>query len=350
VIDNRQTFRSQGVSRMLSVSKGLFVFRYVSSQAGLNGPIAIVSALPNSGVEIFSADETGEVTLGGPSDAIVVRAAYDSRILVRAVPSVPDGSTHAHFEFERLAQSAPATPAFMPDARTAVLPASMIRSPAILAHVSRRGDVDFLPEEWICGPQFPMVIEGLQLNWSGRPADVDIMVACTTGGRMPRVQPPVGTGSFAGTRGKALPIIGVSLSLVGANANAYSISVDALFLGSEVQSERGTRLAFSGPSGIEPLVGLRLSVEPAAMAGFSANSTFVRQASQPISIRAPQPLRDHAPREAEAPQVHPYAWPVSHTPPQEARRPDAVSSLSAPSVPKAGKVRVFQASRGSPVS
>jgi hypothetical protein len=67
-------------------------------------------------------------------------------------------------------------------------------------------------------------------------------------------------GQFAGTRGRAAPVVGLQFLLSGALASQYRLQADALFLGALVNSKSGHDLNFCGPTGSEPLVGLRLTV------------------------------------------------------------------------------------------
>jgi hypothetical protein len=70
----------------------------------------------------------------------------------------------------------------------------------------------------------------------------------------------VAVGSFAGTRGRAMPLTGIVLELSGPDASHYQLEVEALFLGSPIKRAVGQRVLLSGPTGREPLVGLRLAL------------------------------------------------------------------------------------------
>ena len=130
----------------------------------------------------------------------------------------------------------------------------------ILAHVARRGDVVVQAGQWICGPQLPMAIEGLELRWKNRPPGVDIVSRATINARGLRTLAEQSIGSFLGTRGRAAPITALTLALVGPASEDFSLACDALFLGLPIISTIGKSCIFSGTAGNEPLVGLRLSV------------------------------------------------------------------------------------------
>jgi hypothetical protein len=260
------------ISRHVNVSKGLFVMRYAASRGGVDAPSARIIAPPGAGVEVYTADTSGSAVLSAVGDACMVRAATDSTVTVEVEARYPGSSTDAHFELERLTQSAiPRARRSAPASRRTPQP---VTSPAILAHVSRQGDMLVEADEWVCGPHSPLVIEGLQLVWPDRPDGVDVMMGCLTSDSARRIASPVPSGAFVGSRGRATQILGLTLSLIGPEADAYEIGADVLFLGSRVVSRSGRSLEFNSPTGHEPLVGLRLSVAASAQVHKSETDTM----------------------------------------------------------------------------
>lgn len=331
--DSRTFDDNASAARYLRVSRGLFVLRYVSSRGGIEAPEVMISPAPGPRVEIIAADSIPHPVLRMPGDAVVIRTEQDASILATVMPVRQGGSRDAQLVFERVSQSsglsAPQVPAAREPWFAPVATAPVVSSPAVLAHVARRGDVTIAPGEWICGPQLPMVIEGLQLSWTNRPQDVDIVIGCTVNARGRRVIAPAPSGVFVGTRGKAAPIVGLSLTLTGSGAAKYRLSAEALFLGSPVQGQEGQTLEFAGPSGLEPLVGLRLAIEAAA-----------RDTQPAPQLRVPQTQEfgGNAPLADFAPKANPIAGPIggAHD------LPDIVPSVSAS---RSGRVRVFRAQR-----
>ena len=57
-----------------------------------------------------------------------------------------------------------------------------------------------------------------------------------------------------------MALTGLMLELSGPDALLYQFSVEALFLGSPVMRVSGERIVLSGPTGREPLVGLRVAL------------------------------------------------------------------------------------------
>jgi hypothetical protein len=101
------------------------------------------------------------------------------------------------------------------------------------------------------------------LEWPEKPMGVDIRYAVqfanghAGSGRM------VPLGTYAGTRGRALPITGVVLEVSG--AEELEFVAEAVFLNTPALRAVGKRVVLSGPTNREPLVGIRIGVERAAV-------------------------------------------------------------------------------------
>lgn len=281
-------------ARTIRVTHGLFVLRYVSSKAGRNAPIVSVATPPGSGVDVIHPGE-GEPRLVSPGDGVVVRATRDAFVNLTVRPCHINGSCDAELVLERVSTTLlQAEPLPAPEDVDRRGPAPSTDDIEILAHVARRGDVVAKPGQWICGPQLPMAIEGLEIRWTNKPRDFDILARATVNARGLRELPAQPIGSFLGTRGKAAPLTALTLTATGAAAADYSLACDALFLGMPVMSVSGPSCALSGATGWEPLVGLRLSVVAAIDQAARRTVGFLRakaaedhQVDAPIAARAP---------------------------------------------------------------
>jgi hypothetical protein len=127
----------------------------------------------------------------------------------------------------------------------------------ILGHVAGIGDVVVAPDEWIAGPTAPSRIEGLSIDWPQQ-SSLQLRYAVKSGTQTGKM---VEAGEFAGTRGRAMPLTGLILELSGVPSDPYQIAADAIFLNSPTMRVIGKRVVLSGPTGREPLVGLRLRLE-----------------------------------------------------------------------------------------
>lgn len=311
------------VTRHQRVSAGLFVLRYSASAGGLRAPAVAVESEPHSGVTILSENNAARTMLHAPGDAVVVHALRDAHIRISVLPRTAASSTDAQLVLERVSCSVPAEAVFE-EKTPVVAPASLATGElSVLAHVSRRGDVTAQAGQWVCGPDAPLAIEGLELVWPDKPEGVDILTAAVINMRGRRVQPPAKIGQFVGTRQKAAPIVGLTLNLTGALAHRYVLQVEALFLGGSLVSRTGVFVELAGDTGFEPLVGLKLSVSEQGARQDAAPAAFHFPTAQTMDSGFAAPA---APSPVSAPAI-------------DSRREETPAST--------GRVRVFRMPRRS---
>ena len=244
---------------MVAIKRGLFLVRYAAAEDEAQPPKVKVSPEPvsNKDIRFLLHPDNSDAVLWQPDTCLVVRAAAPGILSVEVTPAQEGGSTAATVRIEPLSQGA-ATSAQTKSRSSVPHDPGNFR---ILGHVSGMGDVLVDVDEWLAGPSAPSRIEGISIEWPGKPSDLDIHYAVktakqqTTSGRKMRL------GSFAGTRGKAMPIVGLMLEMSGPGASGYQISLEAIFLGSPATRRIGKRVSASGPTGREPLVGLRIGLE-----------------------------------------------------------------------------------------
>jgi hypothetical protein len=280
------------------VGTGLYLLRYVSAPSSENHPVVTVNQHPhNANITLMSEPGGSDMHLEAPGDCIVVRARVPGALSLVISADDPDTPLDAELRLERIvssAQNAAELPRANPSMECA--PASQ-DDVSILAHVSRRGDVVAQPGEWICGPDLPLPIEGLTVQWPDRPAGVELnyTVVSSRANQMRKLAATVG--KFAGTRGKAAPLVAVDLTLAGSAASAYELRAEALFLGAAIVSQSGRRLSFTGPSGREPLVGFRLEIaERRGHAARKAESlkTPKRRYPRKVKVYRPAPAAERS--------------------------------------------------------
>jgi hypothetical protein len=195
---------------------------------------------------------------------------------VEVTPRHQTGSIAANVKVERLIQGEPL------DEPAELAPETFdFTGLRLMGHVAGIGDVLANLNEWIAGPSAPSRIEGIAVEWPNKPPQFDIRYSVKLG--QPQASPSrmMDIGSFAGTRGRAMPLTGVVFELSGAASSDYQVRVEATFLGSPTMRVIGKRVVLSGPSGREPLVGLRMNLE-------LANAEFARDMTP--ATRPPQPL------------------------------------------------------------
>ena len=131
----------------------------------------------------------------------------------------------------------------------------------VLGHIAGVGDVRVNANEWLAGPAAPSRIEGVTIECPEKPSSLGIGYSVRTAQPHSISGRVMDLGSFAGTRGRAMPLTALMFELSGPDASRYQFVVEALFLGSPITRVTGPRVVLSGPSGREPLVGLRVALE-----------------------------------------------------------------------------------------
>jgi hypothetical protein len=244
------------------VGRGLYLLRYVSAPSDRNYPSIAVNRHPrNNDVTLMSAPGGIDTDLRAPGDCIVVRARAPGSISLVVIADGPDSTIDAELRLERILAATDCKV----EQRSAKVVEMKARSGgstevSVMAHVSRRGDVVGEPGQWICGPELPLPIEGIEIDWPHRPAGINLSYQVSTGRPLGRHALSATAGQFAGTRGKAAPLVAIELALSGPRAAEYELRADALFLGAAILSQSGRDVSFTGPSGREPLVGFRLEI------------------------------------------------------------------------------------------
>jgi hypothetical protein len=280
--------RVNGVDRAIqqqtvAINRGLFLVRYASAEDATQPPRVMVSPDPASDkdIRIFLHPDHNEAVLWQPDTCLVVQAMAPGMLSVQVIPVRDDGSVAATVRIEPLSQGIAPSPSLKARNRSSISPDSDNLS--ILGHVSGIGDILVNSGQWLAGPSAPSRIEGISIDWPGKPADLDINYAVktakpqtTSGRKMPM-------GSFAGTRGRAMPIVSLMLDMSGSGASDFEFSVEAIFLGSPAMHITGQHVVASGPTGREPLVGLRIGLEPVGVAAASKKKPSENDLGRPTS-------------------------------------------------------------------
>ncbi len=250
--------------KIVDIDRGLFLVRYSDAEDGERPPLVRVSvdgAAANDDAVIILHPDARDAVLSGPGTALAVKAMAPARLLVEVTAQNAGGSTAATVKVEALNPGE--TTAAGVEAReppTAELPD--LDDLRILAHIAGQGDVVARRDEWLAGPSAPSRVEGLEIDWPRKPAGLDIRYAVKFARPQGALSQMTEIGKFAGTRGRALPVTGIVFELSGDQAADYALSVEALFLGSPAMRSTGQRVMASGPTSREPLVGIRLNLEP----------------------------------------------------------------------------------------
>ena len=213
----------------VAINRGLFLVRYAAAEDQAQPPKVMVApdASSTKDISFLLHPDHNEAVLWQPETCLVVRALAAGKLDVQVVPMHEGGSVAATVRIEPLSQGK-AMPAQKKVRGDVVQNSGDFR---ILGHVSGLGDVLVNANEWLAGPSAPSRIEGISIQWPGKPQNLEIHYAVKTAKPQTNSGRKVGLGTFAGTRGKAMPIVGLMFELSGAGAADFQVSAEAIFLG-----------------------------------------------------------------------------------------------------------------------
>lgn len=282
-------------TKTVAVERGLVLVRYATAEDESQPPrvAVMVNSKYKKNIELVLSPDHKDATLWQPGSCLVARVLRPGQLLVEVTPMNPGGSTAATIKIETLTQGNVEIPTAQRSRDDIDL-----HSLEVLGHVAGIGDVLVRQDEWIAGPHAPARIEGFSIDWPEKPANLDIRYSVklarphAASGRITRL------GGYAGTRGRALPIIGITIELAGPGASGYQLSIEAAYLGAPLTRVTGKAVAISGPTGREPLVGARLRLEdnsatlqPALTPGTGAKSSDRVRVFRPAAAKAKSTLR-----------------------------------------------------------
>jgi hypothetical protein len=223
-------------AHMMTLEPGLFcIFHAPTGQlpdrSGLPGvrlSLPPAADAKEAGIEIGGFRQDGWVSEF--QDAALVRVTRTAQLLVSIYQAI-DGSRAPNLQVMRIADAPSAVAA--PVATAAAAPALSAEVAEVSAHIERRGDVLGLLGDWMGEPGSKRWIEGFALDPKGRMAPDDLEYQAVLGRGW--LSPWVPAGEFCGSRGMALPILGLRVRLRGAAAERYQLSLSASFVdGSKV--------------------------------------------------------------------------------------------------------------------
>src|SRR5262245_44384395 len=213
-------------TKSLEIQQGLFIVRYDSADDPAQPPRVVIST-DSKGIRFVLPPGVDEPVLWSPGACLVVLAHRSSRLEVAVSPAQPSGSVGARIKLVPLS-NVPAARRDESGSAVERLDASRIQ---LRGHIAGIGDKVVRFGEWIAGPASPSRIEGIAIEWPNKPRGVDLRYAVRIGGQVPGATRPIDVGGFAGTRGRAAPLVGATLDIAGPNAGGYELVADAMFLG-----------------------------------------------------------------------------------------------------------------------
>src|SRR3569832_2455200 len=231
-------------TKAVDVERGLLLVRYVTSESAGRPPRVEIAVNPKhrSHIELISNPEQSDGVLWQPGACLVIRAVRSGQLLVEVTPSEPGGSSAATVKLETLTQGQPEISSF--DGKAMDVDVEGLN---ILGHVAGIGDVFVRPDEWITGPHAPARIEGLSIVWPDKPRGIDIFYSVKLARPHVVSGRKMALGDYAGTRGRALAIVGVTIELAGSKTTTNQQNKKTTFLGAPLSSMSGRQISASGP-------------------------------------------------------------------------------------------------------
>lgn len=211
---------------LMTLDAGLFcIVNEASSGAaadqGLPGVRISPPPLGAGGVEITGFRPDG--WLSGEGDAALVRVTSGpAQILVTVYQVANRADAAPRLQVMRLAN------AHGPAQQAPVAPAEAPVMMDVLAHIQTRGDVGSKFGDWLGHPDSGHWIEGIAIAVPEGIAVEDLSYQAVLGRGW--LSPWVEAGQYCGSRGMALPLLGVRVRLQGEAAERFDISCEASFI------------------------------------------------------------------------------------------------------------------------
>jgi len=281
---------------LMTLDAGVFcIFQPPGSpHAGPSGlPGVRISLPPNppqhpDSVTISTFREDG--WLNGGDGAALVRVADGPAQVLVTVYQAPGAPAEAapRLQVLRLGPEPGQMPA--PPPRPNGLAEQMLKDAEIVAHVQRTGDVGAVLGEWTGVQGSRLWIEGFGLNPRSEITAEQIEYQAVLGRGW--LSPWIEGGRFCGSRGMALPLLGLRVRLKNGAAETHEVTVSATFVDGSAAGPVGADEACEAES-LAALEAFQLSVRPKSDGGASGP---VRKKSEPAQAETSQKKTARRPR------------------------------------------------------
>lgn len=218
---------------LMSLPPGLFCFiNEINPGSKKNNgmPGVRVSPPPAGGKNVEISGFRADGWLSADGDATLVRVRNQpSQVLVTIyqLPSEPDSAPR--LQVRQLLGPGDMPGANLPQAAPGAAPAPAPAALDFMAHIQSRGDIGAKFGEWLGERGSNNWIEGFALNAPDGIAAADFTYQAVLGRGW--LSPWVEAGAYCGSRGMALPLLGLRIRLNGDAAEQYEISYSASFVG-----------------------------------------------------------------------------------------------------------------------
>lgn len=224
---------------LMTLQTGLFCISHAAgqqppTQAGLPGVRVSLSPTSAPGnVQIVTFEQDG--WLGGRNNAALVRVLRGpAQVMITIYQEMTTQHPAPRLQVLQLSAEADSNSNLQPVAAPTLAPAEPAKTsvapqskPEVGAHIQRRGDVTGMLGEWMGVPGSQSWIEGFGIAPTHliKPEDIEYQAVLGKGWLSPWVE----SGQYCGSRGMALPILGLCVRLKGAAAKEFICRVTASF-------------------------------------------------------------------------------------------------------------------------
>jgi len=248
---------------IVTLQPGVYIFRHSKD---VLAPLSISRAPSQSvdagKIESLSTPKTqGEVLYDG-SDCIVMRISEASVNLLVTAYLAQASDPVPSLKIDQIVLDSESSQIQIPTSKT---PGPVIeindKGLSIIGHIELTGNVVACANQWLGDPKGNLRLEGFQVMWPDRPEGVDLAYSVSLEGL--GSTPIVNSGNFCGKRHEARRITELMFALIGPQAKQFELKGAAYFSGG-FQMSLLSGMALSGPSGLEHLVAINLSINPAS--------------------------------------------------------------------------------------
>jgi hypothetical protein len=250
---------------MMALPAGLFSIVNEPNTGGKQDggmPGVRISPPPVNGEDVEIVGFRADGWLNADGDGVLVRVRKPGHVLVTIyqLPNTPDAAPKIQVRQLMAGSGVPAADA----SGSLSTPATPDRKPEradLIAHIQSRGDVGVKFGIWLGEPGSGNWIEGFAIAAPEGIAVEDLSYQAVLGRGW--LSPWVDAGEYCGSRGMALPLLGLRVRLTGAAAEQYEISCEASFVGGATAGPVGNDETCEAEE-LAPLEALLVTLTPLA--------------------------------------------------------------------------------------
>jgi hypothetical protein len=254
--------------------------------AGLAGVRVSTIDPTDSNIAITSFRSDG--WLSGTGDAALIRVmSGPAQVMITIYQSTSVSDAPPKIRVLRLSETAPTAVTTAPVAAVAGAtrrPVMILTEPHdVVAHVQSTGDVGIAFGDWAGRPGSQFAIEGFSLRAPADLAPSDLTYQAVLGRGW--LSPWSESGQFCGSRGMALPLLGLKVKLSEAAAKRYTLTYEASFVDGSQIGPVGSEESCE-TEGLSPLEAMRVTLVPKTTKSAKLENVPVAKAPAPAPVKA----------------------------------------------------------------